>query len=94
MTEDSHKAGATAWYAVVLLGALYIVAFVDRVILALLVAPLKEEFGVSDTQISLLIGFNFALFYALVAREQVSDHRDRARTERCFADSNADAQDA
>ena len=66
MTEDSHKAGATAWYAVVLLGALYIVAFVDRVILALLVAPLKEEFGVSDTQISLLIGFNFALFYALV----------------------------
>ncbi|GAM98259.1 permeases of the major facilitator superfamily [alpha proteobacterium U9-1i] len=60
------KAGPRAWYAVGLLGALYIVAFLDRVILALLVEPIREQFNVSDTQISLLIGFNFALFYALV----------------------------
>lgn len=58
--------GFRAWYAVVLLGALYIVAFVDRVILALLIEPLKATFDISDTQISLLIGANFALFYAIV----------------------------
>lgn len=61
-----EKAKPNAWYAVGLLGALYVVAFLDRVILALLVEPIREQFGVSDTEISLLIGFNFALFYALV----------------------------
>lgn len=66
MTETSAKASLRAWYAVGLLGLLYVVAFVDRIVLALLIEPLKAEFGVSDTQISLLIGFNFALFYALV----------------------------
>ncbi|MEI9993027.1 MAG: MFS transporter [Rhizomicrobium sp.] len=57
---------ARAWYAVVLLGALYIVAFIDRMILGLLVEPLKADLHVSDTQISLLIGFNFAIFYSIV----------------------------
>src|SRR5690606_28244656 len=60
------KAGKAAWYAVLLLGALYIVAFVDRIALNLLIEPLKVRFDVTDTQISLLIGINFALFYAIV----------------------------
>jgi MFS family permease len=55
-----------AWYAVGLLGVLYIVAFVDRAILGLLVEPIKADLGVSDNQISLLIGLTFALFYSLV----------------------------
>jgi MFS family permease len=55
-----------AWYAVLLLGTLYIVAFVDRAILGLLVEPIKADLGVSDNQISLLIGLTFALFYSLV----------------------------
>lgn len=66
MIDTSGKGRLRAWYAVGLLGALYIVAFIDRIVLALLIEPLKGEFGVTDTQISLLIGFNFALFYALV----------------------------
>ncbi len=66
MSETSEKASLRAWYAVGLLGLLYVVAFVDRIVLALLIEPLKAEFNVTDTQISLLIGFNFALFYALV----------------------------
>jgi MFS family permease len=54
------------WYTVVLLGLLYIVAFVDRTILGLLVEPLRADLHITDTQISLLIGVTFAVFYSLV----------------------------
>lgn len=62
----SEQGAARGWYAVWLLGLLYIVAFVDRMILGLLVEPIKADLGLSDTQISLLIGLAFALFYAVV----------------------------
>lgn len=55
-----------AWYAAVLLGSLYIVAFVDRLILGLLVEPLRADLHITDTQISLLMGVAFAVFYSLV----------------------------
>jgi MFS family permease len=55
------------WYAVGLLGALYVVAFVDRMILGLLVEPLRRDLHIDDTQISLLMGPAFAIFYAVVA---------------------------
>lgn len=54
------------WYAVAILGCLYIVAFVDRLILGLLVEPLRADLGISDTQISLLMGVAFAVFYSVV----------------------------
>lgn len=47
---------------VLLLGLLYIVSYLDRLILALLVEPVRAEFGVSDTAIALLLGPVFALF--------------------------------
>lgn len=37
--------------------------FVDRQVMALLVVPIKRDLGLSDTQISLLIGFAFVVFY-------------------------------
>lgn len=55
-----------AWYAVAVLGALYVVAFVDRMILGLLVEPLKADLGITDTEISLLIGLAFAVFYSVI----------------------------
>ncbi|MDG2278315.1 MAG: MFS transporter [Pseudomonadales bacterium] len=47
---------------VLLLG--YIVNFVDRSILAILLEPIKIELALSDTQLGLLGGLAFALFYA------------------------------
>lgn len=44
----------------------YIVAYVDRSILTLLVDPIKQDIGVSDTQVSLLHGFAFVIFYTLM----------------------------
>jgi len=55
---------AYAWYTVVLLTLVYIISFVDRYILGLLVEPIKADLSLSDTQIGLLLGPAFAVFYA------------------------------
>jgi MFS family permease len=54
---------AIAWYMVCVLMLAYILSFVDRVILGLLVGPIRADLGISDTQMSLLYGFVFAVFY-------------------------------
>ena len=54
-----------AWFVVGLLTLAYIVSFIDRQILSLLVAPVRRDLGISDTQMSLLMGLSFALFYTL-----------------------------
>jgi MFS family permease len=43
----------------------YVFSFVDRQILSLLVGPIREDLGISDTQMSLLMGFSFAIFYTI-----------------------------
>lgn len=58
---------AYAWWVVVVLTLTQALAFVDRQVLALLVEPIKRDLHVSDTQISLLYGLSFALFYVIVA---------------------------
>lgn len=54
------------WYVVGLLAALYILSAADRLILSLLVEPLKAELLLADTQIALLIGPAFAMLYAVL----------------------------
>lgn len=54
------------WYVVVLLTLIYTVSFIDRQILALMIGPIRKDFGISDTQVSLLIGLAFALFYTFL----------------------------
>jgi MFS family permease len=43
-----------------------IVAFIDRQIISLMVEPIKADLGINDTQMSLLQGLAFALFYSLL----------------------------
>ena len=54
-----------AWYVVGALTFIYVFSFIDRQILNLLVAPIRRDLGISDTAMSLLIGFSFAVFYTL-----------------------------
>lgn len=56
---------AVAWYAVGVLIFAYLVALIDRQILTLLVQPIKRDLGLSDTQLSLLIGLAFAVLYTV-----------------------------
>jgi MFS family permease len=62
---DYPSRGA-AWYAVIVLMICYTFAFVDRLILAFLVTPLKHDLHLSDTQIGLLQGLAFAIFYSIL----------------------------
>ena len=55
-----------AWYVVGVLLLAYISSFIDRQILSLLVKPIKASFGITDTQMGILMGLSFAVLYTLV----------------------------
>ena len=57
-----QTASGRAWVLGILV-VVYAVNFIDRNILTVLLQPIKEEFGVSDTAMGLLTGFAFAVFY-------------------------------
>ncbi len=61
--RDSESRPVYAWYVVVVLMLAYMVSFVDRQILSLMVEPIRADLGLTDTELSLLHGFAFALFY-------------------------------
>lgn len=53
------------WFAVFILTLANVSSFIDRQILALLVKPIKRDLHLSDTEMSLLMGLSFALFYTI-----------------------------
>ena len=83
-----------AWYMVIMLTIAYIFSFVDRYILGLLIEPIKADLQLSDTQIGLLLGPAFAIFYVTIglplgwlrahriAGEVVFQRKDRIEAER------------
>lgn len=52
-------------YALFMLALIYIFNYIDRLVVAILIEPIKAEFGVSDTLIGLISGVAFALFYTV-----------------------------
>lgn len=56
---------AYSWYVVGVLTLAYILSFIDRQIITLLIGPIKQDLGLTDTQMSYLIGLSFALFYTV-----------------------------
>ena len=63
---QSNGAPHSSGYANYVLGVLvllYIINYVDRQILSVLIEPIKRDLGVSDTAMGLLSGIAFALFY-------------------------------
>ena len=54
-----------AWYVVGILVLCYALAIVDRIAIGLLVEPIKADLKISDTQMGLLQGLAFAIFYSL-----------------------------
>lgn len=55
-----------SWYALSLLLVVYVFNFLDRSILGILAQPIKDELGVSDTEMGFLGGIAFAFFYTLL----------------------------
>lgn len=68
-----------AWYVVAVLTACYTLSFIDRQILSLLVLPIKQDLSLTDTQIGLLQGLAFAIFYTLCGLPigRIADHHTR-----------------
>jgi len=54
---------AYACYVLVVLTCVYVFSFIDRQVLSLLVGPVRRDLGITDTEMSLLIGIAFAAFY-------------------------------
>ena len=65
MTQPAH--GWRSHYALLILLFVYTMSFIDRQIMGILVQPIKQEFGVSDTAMGVLTGVAFALFYSTLA---------------------------
>lgn len=71
MTSDERQAERTyqkpayAWFVVVLMMCFYVLSFMDRQIIAVLIEPIKADLLLSDVQISLIGGVSFGLFYAV-----------------------------
>ena len=63
---SSWPSARTGWYATFILLVAYTFSFVDRQVLNLLVEPIKADLDLTDTRISFLQGFAFAIPYILM----------------------------
>jgi MFS family permease len=77
--EASYPGARYAWYVVGVLTLANVSGFVDRQILSLLVIPIRRDLGISDTQMSLLMGLSFTLFQTAlgVPIGRLADSRSR-----------------
>jgi MFS family permease len=62
---DTYPPAGRARFALLVLTIAYVVSFIDRQALSLLVEPIRRDLGLSDMQIGLLQGVAFASIYAL-----------------------------
>jgi len=61
--SNPYRSSGACWYALVLLTVVYSFNFIDRQLLAILQESIKAELSLSDSQLGLLTGFAFAIFY-------------------------------
>jgi len=65
LADGNSSPRSRAWKAVAALSAFYVLAILDRVILSMMIGPIKADLGIHDFQVGLLIGLSFALTYVL-----------------------------
>jgi predicted MFS family arabinose efflux permease len=59
--------GTRAWIVLGILCFVYVLNFLDRQLLAILAKPIQDTLHVSDSQLGLISGLYFALFYCFIA---------------------------
>ena len=63
----SHRPDTRAWVALGMLCFIYVLNFLDRQLLSILAKPIQDSLHVSDSQLGLIGGLYFALFYCLIS---------------------------
>lgn len=63
VSEGRAMYRAYAWFVVGALSLANMMSYVERQVPTLLFGPIKRSFGISDTEVSLLAGFAFSIFY-------------------------------
>jgi MFS family permease len=78
---QNDAAPGYAWYVVSVLLFTSILGYIDRLVFAFLVEPIKAELSLSDTQMGLLNGFAFTVFYVImgIPLGRLVDIRNRTR---------------
>lgn len=66
MESQTEKTPAYSYYALALLTFVYVMNFLDRQIIYILFPLMKKEMAFTDTQLALLGGTSFAIFYTLL----------------------------
>lgn len=67
-------------YAMWLLLGIYIINFLDRQVINILAEPIKNDLGLSDTQLGLMSGLAFAIFYTVlgIPLARLAERKNRA----------------
>lgn len=70
---------ATAWWMVAVLFTIYLFSWIDRLVVSMLVEPVKQGLHLSDFQMSLILGPSFAIVYAIfgIPLGWAADHYQR-----------------
>lgn len=85
MTHKDWPPADQARYAVIVMMVAYLFSYVDRQILSMLVGPIKGDLGLSDTEISLLHGLAFAVFYTVFGIWPIGTWADRGNRRNIIA---------
>lgn len=80
--ENNEPASLYRNYVLVMLTLVYVFNFIDRQLLVILQESIKKELHLSDTQLALLSGFSFAVFYVVlgIPIARIADKRSRRNT--------------
>ena len=82
MLTEQRYSTRYLWYVVFVLTLASTLSFIDRQILNVMIGPVKRDLGgISDTQVSLIMGLAFALFYNVmsVPMGRLADRADRRK---------------
>lgn len=83
-TPPQGQSGKLGWYpylVVLFLGLVYTFSYLDRQIVAILAEPIKNDLNLTDTQVGMLSGLMFALFYTAfgIPVAWLADRKNRVR---------------
>jgi len=82
MLTEQRYSTRYLWYVVFVLTLASTLSFIDRQILNVMIGPVKRDLGgISDTQVSLIMGLAFALFYNVMSipMGRLADRADRRK---------------